>query len=65
MIFSSISREMNHNYHPPTSPKQQRDHPTAHFFQRDNSNTYNLHKTMDYQVPQRESALSQMNQKIT
>jgi len=65
MIFNSISKEINHNYHPNTTPKQQQDYPTTHFFQRDNSKSYNPHKNMDYQVPQRESALSQMNQKIT
>jgi hypothetical protein len=61
MIFNSISKEINHNYHPTTTPKYQQDYQTTHFFQRDNSKTYSIHKTMDYQVPQRGSALSQMN----
>lgn len=64
MIFNSISKEINHQY-PHTKHQKAEEYQNAHYVSSHTPNNYHHYNNIDYQVPQRESALSQMNQKIT
>jgi len=64
MIFNSISKELStqkshHNTFKPAEYK------SNSYINRDYFKHSNYHKDPQYQMPEKESALSQMNQKIT
>lgn len=64
MIFNSISKELNTpKYHPNTNKPEH--YTNISYPHRDSYKLYNHQQNLQYQQPEKESALSQMNQKIT
>ena len=64
MIFNSISKELNTPKYQLNSSKVE-SYKSYSFLNRDNSNQSNHSKNLQYQMLEKESTLSQMNQKIS